>query len=682
MSVRVAKLAGFCFGVKRAVDSVVELAEKNDTNIYTLGKLIHNETVISRLQNMGVAVIDAEHIEALAKRTDNSNKTTVVIRAHGVTKAISDKLNVISQENNNFFVCDLTCPLVKKIHNIAAEHTNENTYTLIFGDKNHPEVEGICSYVKGDFQTFLELDEIDLDKISEKSVVMISQTTQKLTKWKKSQEYIKKYCTNLQIFDTICSVTENRQREVDEISKECDVIFVIGGKESSNTKKLFEVAKAHQPNTFLIESADDIKPAFVTNHIRVGIVAGASTPGDIIKEVETRMSDIQKTEAAEDFAAILDSNDQVKPIKNKDRVSGTVIAVSGAEVKVDLDGGNVTGIITEADLVDPSAKLTDVYHVGDHIDAVAVRVSDLDGTAILSRKGIESEAKWNELVELYNSGEALEGKIIQVVKGGVIILINSNRVFIPNSQTGLSRNADPSVLVGTTQKVKIIEINENRRRAVASIRVIAREERKAAEEEFWADMAVGKTFTGKVKSLTSYGAFVDLGAFDGMVHITELSWKRIKNPAEVVKVGDVIDVFVLDFDKDKRRISLGYKTEATNPWTLFTSQYKVDDVVSVKIANIMPFGAFAEIIPGADGLIHISHITSKKIASPKDVLKVGDVVDAKIIEIDYENQRISLSMKALEEPEESEVEETPDEAEPVDLFANAESQEASDTDAE
>ena len=665
MSVKVASLAGFCFGVERAVKRVNELLEKEGTKIYTLGKLIHNPTIVVDLERRGVSVITPEDLPEVYNGTDEAHPCVVLIRAHGVTKQVSDLLSDYSEKNKNFGVADCTCPHVKKIHNIVSEHSDADTVTLIFGNKTHPEVEGICSYVKGEYHVFSDISELDLVKMTEKKVTMVSQTTQNLSEWKKSQEILKKVCTNALIFDTICSVTENRQKEVEKLADECDIMLVIGGRDSSNTNKLFEISQSRQPNTFFIEDANSIPPIEVTARTKVGIAAGASTPGDIIKEVETRMSEkelAQNTDIMEeDFASMLETS--FKTLNTGDTVTGTVLSVDANEVKVDL-GAKVTGIISVNDLVDPSVKLTDLYKPGDEVTAVAVRVSDVDGMAVLSRRKIEAAGRWQAIVDAYNEGTVLEGKVTEAVKGGVIILLGGVKVFVPASQTGVARDGDVSVLVGQVHKVKIIDINEQRKRAVASIRVIQREEKKAREAEFWATMEVGKKFTGRVKSLTSYGAFVDLGAFDGMVHSTELSWKRIKHPNEVVSIGDTLDVFVKDFDQEKRRISLGYKTEETNPWTLFTNQYNVGDVANVKIVSLMPFGAFAEVLPGADGLIHISQITGeKKIATPAEVLNVGDMVDAKIIEIDEENHKISLSIKALaDEAEEVEVEEVAEEA--------------------
>ncbi|MBQ3182274.1 MAG: bifunctional 4-hydroxy-3-methylbut-2-enyl diphosphate reductase/30S ribosomal protein S1 [Clostridia bacterium] len=659
MNIKTASLAGFCFGVKRAVETVEELTGKN-VKVYTLGKLIHNPTIINAFSEKGVEIIGEKDIDRIYEATDEDNPSVVVIRAHGVVKSVSDKLEACAKSNEYFSVSDQTCPHVKKIHKIVAKHSPDADITLIFGNIGHPEVQGICSYVEGEYLVFEKADDLDYGNFTNKKVLMVSQTTQKLSEWEKSQKNLKKGCTNALIFDTICSVTENRQTEVDTLSKEVDLMLVIGGKDSSNTNKLYEIARKNQPETYFVESIDDLSDVQVTAHTKVGIAAGASTPGSIIKEVKKKMSEKELATAKENFAELLDAS--FKTLNTGDIVTGTVLSVTDSEVHVDL-GAKVTGIIQSGDIIDPTVKLSDLYKVGDEVTAKAVRVSDVDGFAVLSRRSIEANAKWESIVEAYNEGAVLEGKITEVVRGGVIIVLNSVKVFIPASQTGLKKDADLSVLQGTVHKVKLIDLNEQRKRAVASIRVVEREERKAAEEAFWASLEKDMKFTGKVKSLTSYGAFVNLGPVDGMVHLTELSWKRIKNPAEVVSVGDTLDVFVIDFDVEKKRISLGHKTEETNPWTLFTNQFSVGDVAPCKIVSMMPFGAFAEVIPGADGLIHISQIANKKIGKPADVLELGQVVDAKIIDIDEENHKISLSMRALlEEEEEVEVEIVEEEA--------------------
>ena len=428
------------------------------------------------------------------------------------------------------------------------------------------------------------------------------------------------------------------------------MMLVIGGKESSNTNKLYHIAKEGCKSTFFVERLSDLPIERIQPGINVGIAAGASTPGSIIKEVKTIMSEKIIEMEGENFAELLEQS--LKTLHTGETVKGIITSIAANEIFVDL-GTKTTGVISTEELSeDTSINPADKFKVGDEIEAIVIKVSDNDGVATLSRKRIERQNNWTSIVDAYNNGTVLEGKIVDAVKGGVIILLNAVRVFIPASHTGLAKDADISVLRGTTQQVKIIDIDESRNRAIASIRVLQREARKAAEEEFWANVEEGKRYTGTVKSLKSYGAFVDLGGVNGMVHVTELSWTRIKHPSEVVKEGDVIEVYVKSFDRESGRISLGYKAAEDDPWVKFTSQYSVGDVANVKILSLLPFGAFAQVIPGTDGLIHISQIANRKIAKPSEVLSVGDMVDVKITEIDEENRKISLSIRALLEDEE------------------------------
>lgn len=659
MTVTVAEHAGFCFGVKRAVEGVFALTERaarSSEKIYSLGKLIHNPHLIEELEQKGVQIIDPDEIDSIYAEADSEHKCVIVIRAHGVEKQVSDKLLKYSEANENFKVCDLTCPYVKKIHSIAAGHNN--CRFVIAGDRNHPEVKGIYSYAGSDTVVCGNADEVAALEKSDKPTVIAAQTTFDISEWKKCQENIKKVCTNPIIFDTICSVTETRQREADEMSKNCDIMFVVGGKESSNTNKLYRTAKRNLERTYLIESADDIPKIKLSSLLRVGITAGASTPGGIIEEVKNKMAEIEnttaQTEKGENFAELLE--DSLKTLNTGETIRGTITSISANELHVDL-GTKVTGIIPASEVSDdPSIKLDEMFKVGDEITAMVGKVSDRDGVAMLSKKRVDSIQKWQEILNAFNDGAILEGKVIEAVKGGVVMLCGANRIFVPASQSGLPKDADLQVLVGQTKKVKIIDVNEGRKRAVASIKAVEREEKRAREAAFWDAIEVGQEFEGAVKSLTSYGAFVDLGGVDGMVHSSELSWRHIKHPSEVVSVGDVIKVHVKSVDKEAKRISLGYKTEDMIPWNVFKAKYQLGDVADVKIVSLVDFGAFAEVVPGADGLIHISQIADHKIDKPGDVLKVGDIVKVKIIDIDEENRKISLSIRALLEDAAPEVE--------------------------
>ena len=660
--ITVAKLAGFCFGVSRAVKCVEE-SLASGSKIYTLGKLIHNPSFIASLEKRGVSVISPEELPAIFSEASEKSPVIICTRAHGITKDVLSILSEMTAKNRFFKVVDCTCPYVKKIHEIA-ERESEDAIFCVLGDREHPEVQGIVSYTHGDCVVAQTADELarkveNLNSLARQSspslgtnprskkIVLVAQTTQDLKEWEKTQKVFKMLFPNSHIYDTICSVTENRQNEVSKLSRKMDMMIIIGGRNSSNTRKLYSVSKKNLLLTFLIEDASSIPLEYVKPHMKVGIAAGASTPGEIIQEVQNIMSEnIENKNAAveEDFAQLVEES--LKPIRNGSHVKGTVTSVSDNEIHVDI-GGKFTGIITYNEVTDdPSVKLADVYKPGGEIEAVVIKVNDAEGIAQLSKKKIDVDKNWQAVVDAFGSQEILDAKIIDVVKGGVIGLVGGVRVFIPASQSGLPKDADLHELQGQTKQVRIIDLNEQRKRVVASIRSVEREQRKAQREAFWAQIEAGQVYHGEVKSFMPYGAFVDLGGVDGMVHITELSWKRLKHPSDVLKIGDKIDVIVKDVDKDAKRISLTCKNPEEDPWKIFTDKYQEGDIAHVRIVSLTDFGAFAEVVPGADGLIHVSQISREKIGKPSDVLKIGDEVDAKITKIDPENHKISLSIKA------------------------------------
>ena len=660
-TVTVAENAGFCFGVKRATDRLERAMREavEGEKIYTLGHLIHNETYNESLRRRGVDAIEVDEIERVAAEASEERPVTVLVRAHGCTRETAKLMRRLSAKNPHFRWIDCTCPYVKKIHKIAAECDAQSSFFVLIGAAAHPEVVGIMSYFDGEKYVFSSAEELESslsqlrdDKLHKKTPVMVAQTTQNLGSWNKSQQIIKKLYTNAEIFDTICSVTELRQTEAKQLAQRCDCMIVIGGRESSNTAKLYEICRSFCGNTVWISCAAELTREMFSHAQHIGIVAGASTPSDEIQEVYKTMSEMK-----ENFEELLES--QCLTLNTGDVVTGTVTHVSDAELQLDV-GAGVTGYI-KADQIsnDPAFKLTENFKNGDKVEGFVIRVSDIEGVAELSKKRADADKNWQSLVEACESKAVLEGKVTEVIKGGVVINYNANRVFVPASQTGVPKDGDLAVLAGTTVSFKIIEIKPGKK-AIGSIRVVLREARRAQESEFWASIEVGKAYHGTVKSLTSFGAFVDLGGVDGMVHLTELSWKHIKNPAEVVAVGDELDVFVKSFDPEKKRISLGYKTEESNPWNIFKSQYAVGDIASVKIVNMMPFGAFAEVVDGVDGLIHISQIAMKRIAKPADMLEIGQIVDARIIEIDDEKKKVSLSIRSLLEEAASAAEAMPE----------------------
>ena len=640
MQIILAKTAGFCFGVDRAVEMVNESVRRGNKTA-TLGPIIHNRHVVERFLKQGVRDLDSPEQAEPGE--------TVIIRAHGVPEQVQQALCA-----RGVPVLDATCPFVKKIHTIVKNETQKGRKIIIFGSPAHPEVEAIASFCREPLivQSPEELENWLREAPERRNlpISMVSQTTSSQKMWKSCAEIAKKVCTNCEIFDTICRATEMRQEEAAILSQKCDAMVVVGDARSSNTGRLAMICEQYCKKVSLVDQADDLEMSLFSGANTVGITAGASTPSWIIKEVNNKMSEELKVETAqeENFAELLEQS--LKTLNNGDKVTGTVMAIGSTEIEVDLGTKHTAYIPLEDFSGDPSVKPEDVVHVGDQVEAIVVHVNDGEGVVRLSRKRLEAGKAWEEIEAAVEDKTVLEGNVTEENKGGIVVNVKGVRVFVPASQSGVPKGGDLSEMVGKTVQLRITEVNRARRRVVGSIRSVASEQRKAAQEKIWSEIEVGKQYHGTVKSLTSYGAFVDIGGVDGMVHVSELSWNRIKNPAEVVKVGDEIDVYVIALDPEKKKISLGYKTEATNPWTIFNNEYKVGDVVTVKIVKLMTFGAFAEIIPGVDGLIHISQIADRRIGKPEDVLSEGQEVDAKIIDIDQEHKRISLSIRALLAP--------------------------------
>ena len=660
MKITVAKGAGFCFGVRRAYKILEDEIAKNPKGgrIFTLGSFVHNPLIIEELRSRGIPPITEEELSGIALSSTKEAPVTVVLRTHGVTKQLVRELDKYVEKDIGFKYVDCTCPCVSKIHRTAEKETAENPekkLLIIIGDEKHPEVKAIKSYSESETLIAPTLDVLKslLDEkgdIAQREIICVAQTTQKLTECKLCQNYLLNRFTFLKIYDTICKVTEERQTEAQELAGQVDVMLILGGRESSNTNKLYEISKKIQPNTFFVERISELPLECITPDINLGITAGASTPDSLIEEAIKAMS-----EKIENFAELF-AESEMHLIRKGDTVKGVVIAINDRELKVDVNS-NITGIISSSELSDDSSVKTTDFKVGDEVEAVVIKTNDPEGVAELSKKQFDSRANRAKVAEAFEGGEIIEGKITEVVKNaegvakGLVLSALSTKFFIPASQTGIAKGGDISVLLGTTQKVKITEKGAFKKRPVASISVVANEEKKAEIEAFWSTLCEGKTFEGTVKSMTDYGVFVNIGPVDGMVHKTELSWKRFRVPSDIVSVGDKLEVYIKDLDADKKRISLGCKKEDENPWKIFTDKCAVGDVVTVKIVNLMTYGAFAEVVPGVDGLIHISQIANKRLGNPAEVLHVGDEVQVKITEIDNDNKKVSLSIRELLEPE-------------------------------
>ena len=634
MSVVLAKSAGFCYGVRRAVELAERTAEEGRPCVM-LGSIIHNKDVIARLAEKGLTAVE--------RPEDVPEGSAVIIRSHGEGRAVYDQLRARGVE-----ILDATCPNVTRIHQIVAQAEETGRQPVIVGTPDHPEVTAIagwCSHpvvVSGaeELEKWLVQDE----KRRNLPLTFVSQTTSTRKIWDDCVKKAKKECTNAEFFDTICGATSKRQEEAHRLAQQCSLMVVIGDGKSSNTKRLAEICRESCPDVRLIERAADLEPSALSQANVVGITAGASTPAWIIKEVYDKMSE-ENMEIEKSFAEMLEES--IKTLNTGDKVKGKVVAITPTEIEVEL-GVKYPGYIPLSELSDdPSVKPEDVVKVGDEIETYVMLVSDRDCMVKLSKKRLDMVKGWEEIEAAKDNETVMEGFVTEDNKGGVVVSVKGVRVFVPASQTGLPRETPMSELVKQKVRLIITEVNRARRRVVGSISRVTRAERAAAAENVWAEIEEGKHYTGTVKSLTSYGAFVDIGGVDGMVHISELSWSRIKHPSEVVKVGDTVDVYVISADKEKKKISLGMKDHSQDPWSVFTSTYQVGDVANVRIVKLMTFGAFAEVVPGVDGLIHISQIADHRIDKPSDVLAEGDKVDVKITDVDMENKKISLSIRAL-----------------------------------
>ena len=640
MPVILAKSAGFCYGVERAVKLAEQTAREKGSCVM-LGSIIHNAHVVRELEALG-----ARQVDDISQVRPGE---TVIIRSHGETRQVYQQLEALGAE-----VVDATCPNVRRIQRLVAGAGEEGRTPLIIGEQHHPEVLGAASWSEDsvivDGPAALEAWLAENPARRTMPLMAVAQTTYIRTLWDDCVKILKKQCTNVKISDTICNATHKRQSEAAEIAAMSDVMVVVGDRKSANTKHLTEICSARCPVVYQVERVNELKGDFLNGCSVAGLTAGASTPAGIIKEVYARMSDeIKNMEATEEsFEEMLEKS--FKTLNTGEKVTGIVTAVGPTEVQVDL-GCKQAGYISINELsADPNVKPEDVVKVGDEIETYIIRVNDVEGYAMLSKKRLDAVKVWEDIEKAREEKTTLEGKVTEENKGGIVVNVKGVRVFVPASQSGQPRGAELSAMIGQTVSLRITEVNRARRRVVGSIKAVTYEARQAAQAEIWENIEVGKHYTGTVKSMTSYGVFVDIGGVDGMVHISELSWSRIKNPAEVVSVGDTLDVYVISFDPEKRKISLGVKDRSCNPWDKFMETYHVGDVASVRIVKLMTFGAFAEVVPGVDGLIHISQIADRRIEKPGDVLAEGDIVDAKITAIDEEKQKISLSIRALLAP--------------------------------
>ncbi len=638
----VAETAGFCFGVDRAVKLCNSILDRGERAV-TLGPIIHNDRVVSELNSKGCfAVSSLEEVP---------EGSSLVIRSHGVPRSVYDECSKL-----NIHVEDATCPFVAKIHTIVSEYSERGAGVLIAGDSSHPEVIGIAGFCAENpviFSNEEEMERLSAAIKTDREFIMVAQTTFDLKRYDKCKEYAKKNYTKIRIFDTICNATKMRQNEAEELASRSDVCIVIGGRISSNTAKLASVCERHC-RTYCIGGADELKDSMIFGAEKIGVTAGASTPAPLIEEVLTKMSQIIKDE---DFNFEEALEESLHLVHRGQRVEGIVTAIRPNEVVVDI-GSKHTGFIPMDELSeDPSAKPEDIVKVGDKINLMVTKVQDLEGFVTLSKKRVESERGFEDLEKAVEDGTIFDAYISEVVNKGLVATIKGVRVFIPASQATLRRGESYEELVHTHQNMRVIEADGKRRRAIGSIRSVLDEENRKKRESFWNEIEVGKRYTGIVKSLTDYGVFVDLGGVDGMVHKSELSWGRVRKPSDLVSIGDTIDVYVKDIDAENKKISLGYRKNDDDPWNA-VAEVAIGSEFVGPVVSVTKFGAFVNILPGVDGLVHISEISDSRVKAASDVVKVGDDVKVRLIGLDNERRRVSLSMKTPE----TEVSEAPVEA--------------------
>ena len=639
MKVTKAKTAGFCFGVNRAVDMTEKLAREGK-KVATMGPLIHNNQAIEALEKLGVITMHD---------LDAPEGYEVVLRSHGVEKHVYEYF-----ASRGIITHDAACPYVKKIHRLAEKTGKEGKVLLVAGDENHAEVKGIVSYTDGEKFIFNEPEQLaewlSIGQNAEKPANLVAQTTYMLKKWDEIVNIVKKVCTECEIFDTICRATNERQTEAALLAQQNDMMVVIGGRHSSNTQKLVGVCQQYCP-TISIETVKELSPELFINIQKVGVTAGASTPTFIIQEVLNNMSEVIREDGMS-FEEMLNESYANQPkVYRGAKIKGVVTGVSANEVTVDI-GTKHTGFIKASELSDdPSAKVEDLVKKGDELNLIVIKPNDQEGTVELSKKRYDAQEGADAVAKAAETGEVLVANIVEAVKGGLVAFVNGVRVFIPASLAA-GRNESLEALVKTKQEIKIIESTKdgNRRKVIGSIRAVKEEKTTELKEKFWADVEEGKVYNGVVKSLTRYGAFVDLGGVDGLVHMSELTWEKIKHPAEILKVGQEIEVFVKSLDRENGKISLGHKKDEDNPWAKFETECPIGTVLAGTVASLTKFGAFVKILPGVDGLVHISEISYERVEDPAAVLKVGQEVKVKLIGVDLEAKRVSLSIKQTMEP--------------------------------
>lgn len=636
MEIILAKNAGFCFGVRQAIEKGEKLIQEHIGPLATLGPIIHNPQEVERLQALGITAYDD---------FDSMVEPNVLLRTHGVAPSVYEEAKA---KGLNAFDC--TCPKVQHVQRVAKTRADDGYQVLILGDKAHPEVISIVGWSGDTAIVFYSLEELQSLSLEGKKICLVSQTTEKLERFESAVAYLKTLSLqDLVVVNTICAATRERQSDANELAKTVDLMVVVGGYNSANTRKLFSICADSGTPTKHIEKAADIDKDWFVGIKKVGLTAGASTPDWIIREVIDKMEELTMEQGLEQGYGTLD------PLNLFDVVTGTVVKINQDDVMVDV-GGKSEGVVPVRELsLQKDPVIEDIVSVGDEIQVMVIKMEDKDGHMVLSKKRADQEKAMDALQEKFDNGEIIEAKVVSDVKGGVIVDIGA-RGFVPASHLDTKYVEDIKAFVGNTYRFKIIEFDAtpDNRKIILSRRVLLEEEEKEAREKLWATIEEGQTLKGVVQRIASFGAFIDLGGVDGLLHISEMGWGRVKQPTDVVNVGDEIEVYVLAADQQKGKISLSLKKLLSNPWDNAEERFPVGTVVHGKVVRLAPFGAFVSLEDGVDGLVHISQISWDHIEKVEDALKVGQEVDVKVLDVNKERKRISLSIKDLKERPKSE----------------------------
>lgn len=634
MEVLVASKAGFCFGVKRAIDLAHQVTSEQSGPVYTLGPIIHNPQVVEKLTQQGINEV---------VNVDDGPPGNLIIRSHGVTPE-----TVESARKYGHNVVDATCPFVSRAQEMARDLAKEGYQVVVVGDREHPEVKGIVGWT-GNSAIVIENVAEAAKLTGYNRIGVVAQTTQPVANFNQVVQTLQQMGIEVSACNTICHATGERQQAALEVAKQVDVMIVVGGTESANTGKLAKLCSSTGTPTYQIETADELNTQWFVGVERAGLTAGASTPGWIIEEVETRMKEVGEemvmNEENTKEEVMQEEGMDVKTLRSGEEVRGTVVQVNPDEVLVDV-GAKSEGVVPLKELTSYNTDPNDVVKVGDEIDVVVLKAEDNEGRIILSKVRADAEKNWGTLEENMENGTIIEGVVREVVKGGLLVDVGV-RAFLPASLVDTGYVEDLTKYLNETIRVRVIEMNKARRKVILSRKVVLEEEQVKAREELFQKIDEGQVVKGVVRRITDFGAFVDIGGVDGLLHISEMAWYRINHPSEVVNVGDGIEVKVLKVDKNNEKVSLGLKQILDNPWTNVEQKYPVGEVVPAKVVRLAPFGAFVQLEPGVEGLVHISHLAEQHVEKPEDVVSEGDEINVKVLSVDPNEKRIRLSIREV-----------------------------------